>query len=205
MNLFNFEQELSKINFQISQEEKAISETQALIGKRYYELHTSDFDPALSAEFEIIKKAETNIAELKQKYQEINQKIADSRCIRCGAFVEEGAVFCTSCGNRMVEPEAISEPAPAIENKNVCSCGAELDPSMRFCTSCGKPVEAPAPAKKLCSCGAELDDSMRFCTSCGKPVEAPAAAPAPEFKFCTNCGNKLPASMQFCTNCGNKL
>lgn len=60
-------------------------------------------------------------------------------CPSCGARLEPGAKFCTSCGKKMPERPAAKVPARPAAKANVCpGCGAKLEPGAKFCTSCGK-------------------------------------------------------------------
>lgn len=111
-------------------------------------------------------------------------------CGSCGALVEKGMRFCTTCGKPMEAVTAeVMEEATAIEesSKRVCAnCGAMVEEDMRFCTTCGNAMESLAespveiidvepiveiPAKRVCvNCGAELEDDALFCTECGTKV-----------------------------------
>ena len=51
-------------------------------------------------------------------------------CALCGPRPESDAIFCSTCGRRLVSPSACA------------SCGAALSPDSRFCESCGRQVAA---------------------------------------------------------------
>ena len=74
-----------------------------------------------------------------------------STCPNCGAPVEEGSVFCTSCGTRLPETAPAQEQESTEENTS----------------------EKPADKKhEFCpNCGAVLEDGAMFCISCGQKVE----------------------------------
>lgn len=83
-------------------------------------------------------------------------------CTSCGAALEEGDAFCSSCGTRVPEP---------VVSVRVCSsCGREAAADAAFCSGCGTRLEDPAPPSgpRACSsCGAELEEDARFCGACG--------------------------------------
>lgn len=49
----------------------------------------------------------------------------ERKCPKCGAPLEEGAMFCTACG---------------VSVKRCPNCGAVLDPKENFCSECGTKV-----------------------------------------------------------------
>ncbi len=60
---------------------------------------------------------------------------AEVRCPKCGSPLVAGAVFCQTCGTRLVAEPA---PAPVL----FCAhCGANLREGAVFCPACGKPVD----------------------------------------------------------------
>jgi hypothetical protein len=62
------------------------------------------------------------------------QAAAGSRCPSCGVAVVEGAVFCQSCGTRLVAEE------PSAPVLFCVHCGAQLREGARFCPKCGESV-----------------------------------------------------------------
>jgi len=58
---------------------------------------------------------------------------ATPACPGCGAQIQPGISFCTSCGAELV-------PAP-VEARLCPACGAAAAPGQRFCTGCGNPLD----------------------------------------------------------------
>ncbi len=73
------------------------------------------------------------------------------KCRQCGAELDEGALFCRTCGAAVSpepEPEPIlfePEPEPVAASAGRCRvCGAELDEGALFCRTCGA-ATSPEP------------------------------------------------------------
>ena len=66
-------------------------------------------------------------------------------CPHCGAVLEAGTAFCTSCGKRV--GEAVSGQASTVNERFCKQCGATLLAGEKFCTGCGAPVE-PSSAEE---------------------------------------------------------
>ncbi len=89
-------------------------------------------------------------------------------CTGCGATLQEGDAFCSSCGM------AVPEPEPEPPTRTCAACGREVDADAAFCSGCGAKIEDTAPqppAPSVCvSCGATVEPDSRFCGACGTPV-----------------------------------
>ncbi len=78
------------------------------------------------------------------------------KCRQCGAELDEGALFCRTCGAAVSpepEPEPIlfePEPEPVAASAGRCRvCGAELDEGALFCRTCGAAASPePEPAEE---------------------------------------------------------
>lgn len=80
-------------------------------------------------------------------------------CPTCGATLNDGAQFCTSCGARLAsQPEELKAPSPAAADTSV------------VCPQCGTPRSG----------------SENFCTNCGSPLPAGTAAPQPQLQSSVN-------------------
>lgn len=99
-------------------------------------------------------------------------------CPNCNNEIEEGSVFCSECGSKIVKKEEVV----------FCGeCGKKLTKGSSFCTECGAKVgteqkvvkesKKTSTKKKIdefkCSkCGIELTKDSSFCTECGTKVES---------------------------------
>ena len=128
----------SRLNAQISEEERRISATYQEIGKLYMNLHHSDPEPELRELVQSVIRSEQTIRSCREQILRIRRV---RTCSRCGAEIASGSAFCPQCGNPIPREEPVSDP-----NRNVCaSCGTVMSPGMRFCTKCGRPLTPPVP------------------------------------------------------------
>ena len=82
------------------------------------------------------------------------------KCPKCGEGLEDGAAFCTNCGEKLT---------------SVCpKCGKSLKPGAKFCSGCGTNLAKLAAEEEkpsVCpNCGAELEPDEKFCSQCGTAV-----------------------------------
>ncbi|QEE15546.1 zinc ribbon domain-containing protein [Promethearchaeum syntrophicum] len=64
-----------------------------------------------------------------------------STCMRCGAAMNPGDQFCTSCGGKVSGRSTSSTTRRTPLNSKVCSyCGSKLEPIDNFCQYCGTKV-----------------------------------------------------------------
>lgn len=158
--------DVAKLNSNISDEEKKISNAFYQIGQLYVELHGEDFDPDFEVLITQLKESQSNIESLKKQIQDIR---GVKRCTTCGAEIPNNATFCSSCGTAVVQQKAV-DAANLIKCTN---CGKMIEKEMRFCTFCGSEVVAQqiqSNEKKCLFCGAVLESGVAFCTHCGKPA-----------------------------------
>jgi len=211
--------DITRLNSNISEEEKKINNTYFQIGKLYVSLHPQDYETDFAALIETIVASENKITTLKQQIQDVKGVI---RCEKCGAEVQKSMAFCSACGAPMPKKE------PTLDENHIhCeACGAVIDKNLRFCTSCGKPLvkptqietqpDAPVFNKKVCpSCGTTIQEGMKFCTTCGYKISAPAdennaasqdsVISDPQRRTCPACGAEIDFDVAFCTECGTPL
>lgn len=160
----------SRLNTQISDEEKKINAAYQQIGKLYTELHREDPEPELAELVQSISKSE----EIIRVYRGQLQRIRGVRtCPKCGAEVSIGSAFCAHCGS----PMPADEP-PVPGDVLVCAgCGTVLEPGMRFCTNCGRPVEKSAPAPIVPPMPADVAEKMPEAVAESAPEPSPFSAP----------------------------
>ncbi len=128
--------DIAKINMQISDEEKRISNTYLEIGKLYVELHASDSEEAFKEMVQSIADSESKIKEYQVQIQDIK---GVERCPKCGAEVAKDSAFCSACGSEM--PKKQEEAAKEITEVKCTNCGAVLKQDTKFCSECGTKVE----------------------------------------------------------------
>lgn len=170
--------DIAKLNSMISEEETKINNTYYQIGKLYVAMHHQDYEEEFVGMVTTIREADEKIKSYKQQVQDIKGVMC---CTQCGAEVQAGVAFCSSCGAPMPKVQQIS-----MEEMVRCEgCGAMVKKEARFCTSCGKPMvqlATPEISDETITVSEETEDKV--CPVCGAKVEDDAA-------FCTECGNKL--------------
>ena len=147
-----------KINSMISDEEKQIASTYQKLGEKYYSLHTQSCEPQLLEYIVAIKNAKARIAAYSEQVRKLKGVV---QCPGCGADVQYGTAFCSSCGFKMpVTAEVPSTPQPAPQ---------PVQPAPQPAQPAPQPVQpAPQPESKICpNCQTILDTDSLFCTNCG--------------------------------------
>ena len=103
-------------------------------------------------------------------------------CPTCGAAINPGSSFCTTCGASL----SAMTPVSMAAGETCATCGAPLNPGASFCIMCGapvgggrqqqQPVRRQATAPGVCpNCGEPLDPSAAFCIMCGTPIDLATA------------------------------
>ncbi len=165
--------DIARLNSMISAEETKITNTYYQIGKLYATMHANDHEEEFAGMIAALGEANEKIRNYKQQIQDIKGVV---RCVQCGAEVQAGVAFCSSCGAPM--PKVQLENTDDLEKCE--NCGAMVRKGVRFCTACGKPMiqitvpetksmpEVEEEQSRICpNCGAKLDDGVAFCTECG--------------------------------------
>lgn len=170
--------EIVRINSMISDEEKKINNTYIQIGTLYVSKYNEDCEDEFAVMVNNVLEAQQRIKNFQKQIQDIKKV---QRCEKCGAEVQQGAAFCSSCGATM--------PKVQVESKDELikceNCGAMVKKEMSFCIQCGEammqPIATPSidfdiDEKKnseiVCqSCGAKIVDDSAFCTECGARLD----------------------------------
>ncbi len=134
--------EISKLNSQISAEEKKIKTTYTEIGEKYVELHKEDYEEAFT---EMFATVEASLQKIKECNEQIEKIKGVRKCDKCGKEVPDEVAFCSACGNAMPKPEPKEEEEVVEEAKSepkkCINCEAELPEGAMFCGACGTKQE----------------------------------------------------------------
>lgn len=129
--------DLTKLNSRIHDFEKMIKDSQAQIGKIYFEANTNNPGTEYMELFQNIINAQGEIIRCKE---EIIQIKGIKNCAGCGAEIPNEAVFCPSCGikNEIIDVSYTEES----EEEIACpGCGAGVSADTAFCSKCGTKVK----------------------------------------------------------------
>lgn len=112
--------ELSKLKYQSSQLNNELRSLHEKLGSAVYSMMKSEYNNR-----ELIDSLASEIEEVQNALQGVNQKIAEKRelklCPACGVRNDKEALYCMKCGNRLVTVPDV-EPA-AEEAEKTCGCG----------------------------------------------------------------------------------
>mgnify|MGYP002796599112 FL=1 len=169
--------DIAKLNAMISEEETKINNTYYQIGKLYVTMHSHDHEEEFVGMIATLAEAEEKVKSYRQQIQDIKGVV---RCPHCGAEVQSGAAFCSSCGTPMTK----AQPINTDDLVRCDNCGAMVKKGVRFCTACGKPMVQTAMPESATTTGTESETTSRVCPNCGAKIEDDVA-------FCTECGAKL--------------
>ena len=122
----------TKINFQISEDEREIEKLYAELGKKYYEENGKAAAPEYK---EFIDKISALYEKIENEKLEIQRLKGIKVCENCGAELAEGVKFCPKCGSKV--PESVT-PVEVVNAKIKCpACGHEEESDVAFCSLCG--------------------------------------------------------------------
>ncbi len=165
--------EVTKLNSQIADEEKKITDNYTQLGKLYIELHSTNCEKAFLGMVSTIQESERKIDALKSQIQDIKGIV---RCSKCGAELPKDAQFCNSCGNR-VEPkkQELSNAEHTPKAAAYCSvCGSEVTDDALFCGTCGNRIHAAKATEEIIS-------PTKSVESHPVAAEVPLTSPTPSF------------------------
>lgn len=99
----------AKLNLNISEEERKITNAYEQIGKWYVDKHRDDADVEIEGWLKSICEAEKKIHECRESIHQMKGMVL---CPACGASVDADAAFCSACGQKMPEkpqPEPVKK------------------------------------------------------------------------------------------------
>lgn len=130
----------TKLNSEISAEEKKINVYYQNIGKLYFEKYADNSDN----EFEdILANIRNSFEKIEAAKEEIRKLKGKRNCPNCGAELDVEILFCSMCGFKL----------PPLENKEEQTQLSEQKSSQ--------------PAKFCANCGEKLEEDAAFCPFCG--------------------------------------
>lgn len=167
--------EVNRLNGQVSEQERLISQFYTQIGKDYYEAHTEDPEECVQVSVEGINAAKQKIEELKAQIIAVKGAVT---CPKCGAEISKGTVFCPQCGEKIPPVQEAPVPADMVKCPN---CGNAMQKGQKFCIHCGtalptepivEMVEVESTSANICpGCGSEVEPGTRFCMTCGQKLD----------------------------------
>jgi rRNA maturation endonuclease Nob1 len=110
--------DVTKLNSNISEEERKINSAYSEIGKMYFELHSDDYEECFGTQFLAIKESKEKIKDYEKQIVNIKGVV---KCPNCGTEVPKTAAFCASCGS------AITQEKPEVEVQEVKETVEEVD------------------------------------------------------------------------------
>ena len=115
--------EVTKLNNEISAEQKQIEKLYLEIGKIIFESDKNDQNSLVAEQCQKILACEKNVAELNIKIQHL--KAGDQQTVNA---------------EPVQESQDVSVSQEAAKKKFCSNCGAELPAEGKFCQSCGAPI-----------------------------------------------------------------
>lgn len=109
--------DIAKFNPMLAEEETQINNVQYQIGKLYVTMHAHDHEKEFAGMIASLADAEEKVKRYREQIQDIKGVV---RCPQCGAEVQSGSAFCSSCGTPM--PKA--KPINTDDLVRCDSCGA---------------------------------------------------------------------------------
>lgn len=197
--------DITRINSNISDEEKRINNFYTEIGKLYVSLHSEDFENDFTSMFDGINAAQAKIKELKKELEQIK---GVKKCPNCGAEVNNEAVFCSGCGGKMPqeEQEAGEEPAVAEAATEKAAAGEVIieekaEEAVKEETTAGEAITEEkaeeAATEETATEKAAIEETIT--------EEVVESAAEENTKSCSNCGAQAAEGSSFCAECGTKL
>lgn len=128
--------EITRLNGQINDMEKAVRELYTKLGEQYFQLRGQEAEEALAELCGQIKAKQDEIAFARADLQRLKNVVS---CPACGCENPATAKFCAQCSTPL--PELPQRPEAEVQEGVCPSCGAALAPGAKFCTKCGAKLE----------------------------------------------------------------
>ncbi len=77
------------------------------------------------------------------------------KCAKCGAMIDEGVKFCSSCGAKVMP----------VGSTACAKCGNPVPSGAKFCPNCGASTKTVCP-----NCGKDVPANAKFCPDCGTKI-----------------------------------
>ena len=113
--------DITKLNGEISAEEKKINNTYQLIGQKYFELHGDSPEEEFD---DLIISIKNSMSEIEEAKEEIRRLKGIRTCSQCSAELEGDAPFCPMCGAKLpvLDKTEVVETCDVAEENNECKC-----------------------------------------------------------------------------------
>ena len=149
--------EVSRLNGQILDEQKAMDSFFLQLGKKYYELHTNSADENFAHFCNSITACIEKIAALKKEVHNIKGM---KKCPGCGAEIPIATLYCEVCGCET------KNDVTQAEGNAVQAEGNAVQAEGNAVQAEGNAVQAKTPG--TCpNCNIALPEHVSFCTGCG--------------------------------------
>lgn len=99
----------AKMNLEISEEERKISNAHEQIGKWYAAKYRMQADPEIQNWMDAIFASE---AKIKACRDNLGQIKGETTCPQCGANIAVGVQFCPNCGQKIVPQQPVQDVTP---------------------------------------------------------------------------------------------
>lgn len=86
--------DMTKLQYDKKVKEQELSKLYEKLGKKYYEEHKED-------DSDEIREVTAAVLRIKEITDELMEKKGGKACPKCGALVKSGAMYCSSCGEKI--------------------------------------------------------------------------------------------------------
>lgn len=126
--------EVTRLNSQISSEQKKIESCYTEIGRIYYQKMSANPEPEYA---ELAGQISQSMANIEACRNEITKIRRIKKCVNCGAEISADAMFCNMCGAKNEVVQETDAPAGAAGTIFCKGCGEQLPGDAMFCPNCG--------------------------------------------------------------------